>query len=422
MKKDNPILDAFSDFKETKNIDRATMMNVMIDVFKTALKNKYNSKDTDIYNVIANVDKGILTIYRDLIVVADEDYEDPATQITLTDVQKREGVGSFDVGEIYAEKIDIKSFGRRMILALRQNLQSRILELEKENVYIKYKEKIGEVVTVEVDQTWKREIVAVDEEGTELILPREEQIKGDKYKKGDPLKAIVTSVEKNGSSLRIMLSRTAPRFLAKLFENEVPEIFDGLITVKGVARIPGDKAKIAVESYDDRIDPVGACVGIKGSRIHGIVRELRNENIDVINYTTNQQLYIQRALAPAKINNIQVFEQERKAEVYLPQKEVSLAIGRAGSNIKLAIMLTGYNIEVYRELEDAIEDVELEEFSLSNDPESGIEDWIIQELKRIGCDTAKSVLELSIEDLIQRTDLEEEMIIEVRRILAEEFE
>ena len=407
------LLDTFAEFKELKNIDRATMMSVLEDVFRTTLARKYGTDEN--FDVIINIDKGDFEIWRNRRVVADDEMTDSNLQISLTEAQKIDE--DYEVGEEVTDEVKMADFGRRSILTLRQNLSSRIVELEKGNIYAKYKDRIGEIITGEVYQVWKREILVLDDDGNELIIPKNEQIPSDHYRKGDSIRAVVLRVEMKNNNPLIILSRTSPVFLERLFELEVPEIFDGLITIKKVVRLPGEKAKVAVESYDDRIDPVGACVGMKGSRIHGIVRELRNENIDVINFTTNVQLFITRALSPAKVISIKVNEESKHVEVFLKASEVSLAIGKGGSNIKLAGLLTGYEIDVYRETEQVEEeDVDLDEFS------DEIEEWIIQELKNIGCDTAKSVLELTAEDLEKRTDLEEETIQEVMRILASEFE
>ena len=407
------LLDTFSEFKELKNIDRATMMSVLEDVFRSTLAKQYGTDEN--LDVIINIDKGDFEIWRNRKVVADDQLTDLNLQIALSEAQKIDE--DYEVGEEVTDEVKMTDFARRSILSLRQNLSSRIMELEKGNIYAKYKDRIGEIVTGEVYQIWKREILVLDDDGNELIIPKSEQIPSDHYRKGDTIRAIVLRVEMKNNNPLIILSRTSPVFLERLFELEVPEIFDGLITIKKVVRIPGEKAKMAVESYDDRIDPVGACVGMKGSRIHGIVRELRNENIDVINFTTNVQLFITRALSPAKVISIKVNETDKHVEVFLKASEVSLAIGKGGSNIKLASQLTGYEIDVYREAEEVEEeDVDLDEFS------DEIEAWVIQELKNIGCDTAKSVLELSAEDLVKRTDLEEETIQEVMRILAAEFE
>jgi N utilization substance protein A len=406
-------LDTFAEFKELKNIDRATMMSVLEDVFRSTLSKMYNNNDN--FDIIINIDKGDFEIWRNRKVVADHKLSDPHLQITLSEAKKIDE--DYELGEEVTDEVKMVDFGRRAILALRQNLSSRIMELEKGNIYAKYKDRIGEIVTGEVYQVWKKEILVLDDDGNELIIPKVEQIPSDHYRKGDSIRAIVLRVEMKNNNPLIILSRTSPVFLERLFELEVPEIFDGLITIKKVVRLPGEKAKVAVESYDDRIDPVGACVGMKGSRIHGIVRELRNENIDVINFTNNVQLFITRSLSPAKVISIKVNESNKHVEVFLKASEVSLAIGKGGSNIKLAGQLTGYEIDVYREAEEVEEeDVDLDEFA------DEIEEWVIQELKSIGCDTAKSVLELSVDDLVKRTDLEEETIRDVMRILEVEFE
>ncbi|MDR1667903.1 MAG: transcription termination factor NusA [Bacteroidales bacterium] len=407
------LLDTFAEFKELKNIDRPTMMSVLEDVFRTTLAKQYESADN--FDIIINIDKGDFEIWRNRKVVEDKDFTSPNIQIPLSEAKMIDE--DYEVGEDVTDEVKMSDFARRSILSLRQNLSARIMELEKGNIYAKYKDRIGEIITGEVYQVWKREILILDDDGNELILPKNEQIAADHYRKGDTLRAVVLRVEMRTNNPLIILSRTSPVFMERLFELEVPEIFDGLITIKKVVRLPGEKAKIAVESYDDRIDPVGACVGMKGSRIHGIVRELRNENIDVINFTNNLQLYITRALSPAKVTSIKINEADKHVEVFLKASEVSLAIGKGGSNIKLASQLIGYEIDVYREAEEVEdEDVDLNEFS------DEIEPWIIHELKNIGCDTAKSVLELSTDDLIKRTDLEEETIREVRRILESEFE
>jgi N utilization substance protein A len=407
------MIDTFSEFKELKNIDRATMMSVLEDVFRSMLLKRFGTDEN--FDIIINIDKGDFEIWRNREVVNDDEVVNPALQIPLSMAKKIDA--DYEVGEEVTDEVKLEDFGRRAILSLRQNLTSRILDLEKNNVYGKYKDRIGEIVTGEVYQVWKREILVLDDEGNELILPKSEQIPSDYFRKGDTIRAVVIKVEMKNNNPLIILSRTSPVFLERLFELEVPEIFDGLITIKKIVRIPGERAKVAVESYDERIDPVGACVGMKGSRIHGIVRELKNENIDVINYTTNNQLFIQRALSPAKISSIKINEAEKKAEVYLKPSEVSLAIGKGGLNIRLAGQLTGYEIDVYREAGTADEeDVNLEEFA------DEIEGWVIDELKAIGCDTAKSVLDLSVEDLVKRTDLEEETIREVVEILRAEFE
>ncbi|MFA9392732.1 MAG: transcription termination factor NusA [Prolixibacteraceae bacterium] len=406
------LIDTFAEFKDLKNIDRATMMSVLEDVFRNLLQKKYESDEN--FDIIINIDKGDFEIWHYRTVVADTDFTDPNKEITLTDAKKIDA--EYELGEEVTNEVKLVDFGRRAILNLRQNLASRILELEKDSIYTKYKDKIGEIVTGEVYQIWKKEILVLDDEGNELILPKTEQIPTDYFRKGDNVRAVVYKVELRNNNPLIILSRTQSAFLERLFELEVPEIFDGLITIKKIVRVPGQRAKIAVESYDERIDPVGACVGMKGSRIHGIVRELRNENIDVINYTTNLNLYIQRALNPAKISSIKLDHERKTAEVYLKPEEVSLAIGKGGLNIKLASQLTEYEIDVYREMLADDEDVNLDEFS------DEIEGWVIDELKAIGCDTAKNVLSISRADLIKRTDLEEETIDNVLHILKSEFE
>lgn len=406
------LIDTFSEFKELKNIDRATMMSVLEDVFRSVLQKQFGTDEN--FDVIINPDKGDLEIFRNREVVRDEDLEDPNLQISLSEAKKIDS--DYELGEDVTDEVSFKDFGRRSILNLRQNLAARILELEKDNIYNEYKSKIGQIVTGEVYQIWKREILILDDEENELLLPKTEQIPSDFFRKGDTVRAIVTNVEMRNSNPMIMLSRTSPDFLARLFELEVPEIYDGLITIKKIERIPGERAKVAVESYDERIDPVGACVGMKGSRIHGIVRELKNENIDVVNYTNNVQLYIQRALNPAQVTSIRLNEEEMKADVFLRPDQVSLAIGKGGLNIRLASRLTGYEIDVYREADEDEEDVSIDEFS------DEIDEWIITSLKNIGCDTAKSVLTLSREELIKRTDLEEETIDEIIEIFQSEFE
>jgi len=407
------LIDTFAEFKELKNIDRATMMTVLEDVFKSMLIKRYGSDEN--FDVIINIDKGDFEIWRNREVVDDTEVEDPNLQIALSEAKKIDE--DYEVGEEVTDEVKLNDFGRRAILSLRQNLTSRILDLEKSNVFGKYKDRIGEIVTGEVYQVWKREILILDDEGNELILPKSEQIPSDYFRKGDTIRAVVIKVEMRNNNPLIILSRTSPVFLERLFELEVPEIFDGLITIKKIVRVPGERAKVAVESYDERIDPVGACVGMKGSRIHGIVRELKNENIDVINFTTNIQLFITRSLSPAKMSTIKINEGDKRAEVYLKPNEVSLAIGKGGLNIKLASQLTGYEIDVYRETDEVDEeDVNIEEFA------DEIESWILDELKAIGCDTAKSVLDLSVEDLVKRTDLEEETIKEVTQILKAEFD
>jgi len=407
------LIDTFSEFKDLKSIDRATMMSVLEDSFRSVLQKQFGTDEN--FDVIINPDKGDFEIWRNRTVVEDAEFTDPNLQIALSQAKKIDD--DYDIGEEVTDEVKFTDFGRRAILNLRQNLATRILELEKDNVYTKYKSKIGEIVTGEVYQIWKRELLLLDDEGNELLLPKIEQIPTDFFRKGDSVRAVIIRVEMRNNSPYIILSRTSSVFLERLFELEVPEIFDGLITIKKIVRIPGERAKVAVESYDERVDPVGACVGMKGSRIHGIVRELRNENIDIINFTNNLQLYIQRALNPAKISSIKLYPNENRAEVFLKPEEVSLAIGKGGLNIKLASQLTGYDIDVYRDREAVDEeDVNLDEFS------DEIEGWIIDELKAIGCDTAKNVLSLSREDLIKRTDLEEETIDEVLRIFKAEFE
>ena len=406
------LIDTFLEFKELKSIDRATMMRVLEDVFRSVLRKHYGGDEH--FDIIINIDKGDFEIWRNREVVPDGEVEDDFTQISISEAKKIDS--DYEIGEEVTDEVTIEDFGRRAILSIRQNLTSRILELEKENIFGKYKERIGEIISGEVYQVWKREILIIDDEGNELILPREEQISSDYFRKGDTVRAVVVKVEFKNNTPFIILSRTAPVFLERLFELEVPEIFDGLITIKKIVRIPGERAKVAVESYDDRIDPVGACVGMKGARIHGIVRELRNENIDVINFTNNIQLYITRALSPAKVTNIKIDEDNKKADVYLMPDQVSLAIGKGGSNIKLAGQLTGYEIDVYRELADDDEDVDLEEFS------DEIDAWIIDILKGVGCDTAKSVLDTPKAELMARTDLEEETIDDLIRIFKAEFE
>jgi N utilization substance protein A len=406
------LVETFSEFKEFKNIDRETMMRILEDVFKHMLSKRFGSSDN--FDIIVNIDKGDLEIWRNRIIVDDNDVVDPNAQVALSEAIKTEP--DFEVGEELSEEIKLLDFGRRDILAIRQNLISKIQEYEKDNIFRKYKEKIGEIISGEVYQVWKKEILVLDDENIELILPKSEQIPSDFYRKGDTIRAVVSKVEMNNNNPVIILSRTSPVFLERLFESEVPEVYDGLISIKNIVRVPGERAKLAVESYDDRIDPVGACVGMKGSRIHGIVRELKNENIDVINYTTNPSLYIQRALSPAKITSIVIDEPTKKADVYMKPDQVSLAIGKGGFNIKLAGKLTGYEIDVYRDTDVDNEDVDLQEFS------DEIDQWIIDELKTIGCDTAKSVLNLEVKELVDRTDLEEETVNELVRILKAEFE
>lgn len=406
------LVESFSEFKEFKNIDRERMMRILEDVFRSMLIKKYGSDQN--FDIIVNIDKGDLEIWHNREIVEDGEVEEPATQIALSEAVKIEP--DFEVGEEVSESISIKDFGRREILTIRQSLVSKILEYEKDNIYQKYKDKVGEIITGEVYQVWRREILVLDDEGIELMLPKSEQIPTDFYRKGDTIRAVVLKVEMRNNSPQIVLSRTSEIFLQRLIEAEVPEVYDGLITIKRIVREPGQRAKLAVESYDDRIDPVGACVGMKGSRIHGIVRELRNENIDVINYTTNANLFITRSLSPAKITSIQIDEEYKRAEVYMKPDQVSLAIGKGGFNIKLAGRLTGYEIDVYRDTDIDSEDVDLMEFS------DEIEPWVIKELQKIGCDTAKSVLDLRVEELESRTDLEMETIQEVIRILKAEFE
>ena len=404
------LISNFAEFKELKNIDKATMIGVLEDVFRHALQKQFESDEN--FDVIINPEKGDLEIWRNREVVEDGAVENPNTQISVSEVKAIDD--SYEVGDEYTDQIKMNQFGRRAVLSLRQNLASRLLDLEKANIYEKYSEKVGEIISGEVYQVWKREVLLLDDEENELILPKSEQIPNDFYRKGDTIKAIVKSVEMNNNKPRIILSRTANEFLERLFEQEVPEIFDGLITIKNIVRIPGERAKVAVESYDDRIDPVGACVGMKGSRIYTIVKELRNENIDVLNYTTNPQLMIQRSLNPAKISSITIDEERKTASVYLKPDQVSLAIGKGGLNIRLSKMLTGYDIDVYREIEE--EDVALTEFS------DEIEAWIIDALKAAGCDTAKSVLELPVEEIASRADLEIEQAEKVIEILKAEFE
>ena len=400
----------FAEFKELKNIDKSTMIGVLEDVFRHALQKQFESDEN--FDVIINPEKGDLEIWRNREVVEDDAVENPNTQIAVSEVKKIDA--SYEVGDEYTDQIKMNQFGRRAVLSLRQNLASRLLDLEKANIYEKYSEKVGEIITGEVYQVWKREVLLLDDEENELILPKSEQIPSDFYRKGDTIKAIVKSVELNNNQPRIILSRTANQFLERLFEQEVPEIFDGLITIKNIVRIPGERAKVAVESYDERIDPVGACVGMKGSRIYTIVKELRNENIDVVNYTSNAQLMIQRSLNPAKVSTITIDEERKTASVYLKPDQVSLAIGKGGLNIRLSKMLTGYDIDVYREIEE--EDVALTEFA------DEIDSWIIDALKAAGCDTAKSVLELSVEEVATRADLEIEQAEKVFDILKAEFE
>ena len=406
------LIDSFREFKEFKNFDKETMMAILEDVFRNMIIKKYGSDEN--FDVIINPEKGDLEIWRNREIVENGQVEDDNVQISLDDALKIED--DFEVGEEVSEEIKLEEFGRRSVLSLRQNLVGRIMDIEKDKIYQKYKERIGEVVTAEVYQIWKREILLVDDDDNEVVMPREHQIPGDYFKKGDNVRAVVAAVELRNNNPRIILSRTAPEFLERLFEQEVPEIYDGLITVKKIVRSPGERAKVAVESYDDRVDPVGACVGMKGSRIHSIVRELRNENIDVINWTENEELLMQRALSPAKITSITINSESERAEVYLKPDQVSLAIGKGGNNIKLAGQLTGYEIDVFREEDETEDDVELMEFS------DEIDTWILEEFIKIGCDTARSVLEIDEESLIARTDLEAETVKEVIRILNKELE
>ena len=404
------LIDSFSEFKDEKLIDRVTLMVILEEVFRNTLKRKFGADDN--FDIIINPDKGDLEIWRNRIVVANGEVEDPNQEIELKEAQKIEP--DFEVGEDVSEEVKLIDLGRRSILTLRQNLVAKIHEHDSTNIFKQFKELEGELYTAEVHHIRSREVILLDDEGNELILPKDRQIGSDFYRKGDNVRGIIESVELRGNKPRIVFSRTSPKFLEKLFEQEIPEVFDGLINIKNSVRIPGDKAKVAVDSYDDRIDPVGACVGMKGSRIHGIVRELGNENIDVINYTNNLQLYITRALSPAKVNSLKIDEENKRVQVFLNPEEVSKAIGRGGNNIRLAGQLTGFEIDVYREGME--EDVELTEFS------DEIEGWVIEEFKKVGLDTAKSVLELDIQELIKRTDLEDETIEEVVKILKEEFE
>ena len=414
MKEDVNLIETFTEFKKFKHIERETLMHILEEIFKHMLLRKYGPNAN--VSVIVNVDKGDVEFQRWLDIVEDGEVEDPSTQIALSDAVKIEP--DFEVGEELCEKISLQDFGRRDILSLRQNLAGKIMEYEKEVIYQKYSKRIGEIVSGTVSQAWKKEILLQDEDGNELVLPKSEQIPGDFYKKGDSIRAVVLKVEMGANSTIITTSRTSPMFLERLMEEEIPEIYDGLITIKNIVRVPGERAKIAVETYDDRIDPVGSCIGMKGSRIHGIVRELRNENLDVITYTANPALYIQRALSPAKINSIEVNEEEKTATAVLAKDQVSYAIGRGGCNIKLANKLTGYEIEIVREgsENENEEDVELGEFK------DEIDEWILNELHKIGCNTAKNVLEMSKDVLLHSTELEEETIDEVLRILKAEFE
>ncbi|MGV7107231.1 transcription termination factor NusA [Flavobacterium sp. U410] len=406
------LIESFSEFKDNKLIDRVTLMAILEDVFRNALKKKYGSDDN--FDIIINPDKGDMEIWRNRTVVEDGEVEDSNSEISLSEARKIEP--DFEVGEEVSEEVKLIDLGRRAILALRQNLISKIHEHDNTNLYKQFKDLIGDIYTAEVHHVRPKMVVLMDDEGNEIVLPKEKQIPNDYFKKGDNVRGIIESVELKGNKPQILMSRTSPDFLEKLFEQEIPEVFDGLINVKKVVRIPGEKAKVAVDSYDDRIDPVGACVGMKGSRIHGIVRELGNENIDVINFTTNPQLYITRALSPAKVSSVKIDEANKKAEVFLKIEEVSKAIGKGGYNIRLASMLTGFDIDVIREGVEEVDDVELREFS------DEIEAWVIEEFEKIGLDTARSVLEQDVHDLVRRTDLEEETILDVFRILKEELE
>ena len=408
------MIDTFKEFKDTKNIDRTTLVSVLEESFRNVLAKIYGSDEN--FDVIVNPDKGDFEIYRNRVVVEDGKVEDENKEISLTDARKIEP--DYEVGEDVSESVDFAKFGRRAILTLRQTLASKILELEHDSLYNKYKDREGQVISAEVYQIWKREVLLVDDENNELILPKSEQIPSDVYRKGETIRAVIERVDNENNNPKIILSRTSPKFLERLLEAEVPEIADGLIVIKKIARMPGERAKVAVESFDDRIDPVGACVGVKGSRVHGIVRELGNENIDVINWTANTKLYIQRALSPARINSINVNEEEHKAEVYLQPEEVSLAIGRGGMNIKLASLLTEYTIDVFRDVTDneAEEDIYLDEFS------DEIDQWVIDAVKALGLDTAKQVLNAPREMLIEKADLEEETVDHMLEVLREEFE
>ncbi|MBO4586190.1 MAG: transcription termination/antitermination protein NusA [Bacteroidales bacterium] len=412
MAKTLDLSSSFQEFKEFKNIDRETLMRILEEVFRAALAKHFGSEDN--FDIIVNIDKGDLEIFRNRMIVDDGEVQDPTREIALSDALKIED--DFEVGEELSEPVLMTEFGRREILSIRQNLVGKIQDYEKSLIFQKYKEKVGEIIVGEVYQPWNKEILVLDEEKIELVLPKSEQIPSDRYRKGDTVRAVVLKVEMKNNNPIIILSRTTPIFLERLLEAEVPEIYDGLITIRNIVRQPGERAKVAVESYDDRIDPVGSCVGVKGGRIHGIVRELRNENIDVLNYTPRVDLMIQRALSPAKVSNIKINEEEKKAEVFMQPDQVSLAIGKGGYNIKLASKLVGYEIEVYRDTDEDYDDVALQEF---NDE---IEQWIIDELIKIGCDTAKSVLALPKEELMTRTDLEEETIDHVLEVLNAEFE
>lgn len=408
------LIDTFSEFKDLKNIDRRTLISVMEESFRNVITKMFGSDEN--YDVIINPDKGDFEIYRNRTVVADDELEDPNIEISLSEAKKIDE--DYEIGEEVTDTVDFMKFGRRAILTLRQTLSSKILELQKDNVFTKYSEKVGQIITAELYQIWKKEMLLIDEDGIELYLPKSEQIPTDFYRKGDMVRAVVAVVENKNNNPRIIVSRTSPVFLERLFELEVPEIHEGLIIIKKIARIPGERAKVAVESYDDRIDPVGACVGVKGVRIHGIVRELRNENIDVINYTSNTSLFISRALSPAKISSIRLNEAEKRAEIYLKPEDVSQAIGKGGLNIRLASMLTGYTLDVFRELDqdEETEDIYLDEFA------DEVDQWVIDAFKAIGCDTARSVLAIPRQELIRRTDLEEETIDYLIDILKAEFE
>ena len=406
------LIESFSEFKELKNIDRETMMSILEDVFRGMIIKEFGTDEN--FDFIINVEKGDLEIWRNRSILLDDDIEDDNLEIALEEARKVEA--DFEVGEEFSEEIQIEDFGRRNVLSMRQTLMGKIMDLEKDHIYSKYKERVGEIVTGEVYQVWKKEILILDDEDNELILPKSEQIPSDYFRKGDSVKAVVAKVDIRNNNPQIILSRSAPEFLERLFEQEVAEVFDGLITIKKIVRSPGDRAKVAVESYDDRVDPVGACVGMKGARIHSIVRELKNENIDVINYTSNEQLMIARALSPAKVSSINIDKENGRADVFLKADQVSLAIGKGGHNTKIAGRLVGYELDVYRENEAEIDDIDLEEFA------DEIDSWIIDELKSIGCDTARSVLELDEGQLEKRTDLEKETVIEVIRILREELE